>query len=532
MDEPLEKLLLLVAVLIVVILAILIVLVCAGFGVLIGVVRATVNYFRAAVKNINFTSWTWERDDEPAQRSYFFGPGYVQLLNTLKEAFCYYIDSAKWFESISEPYRDKIGFTYDGSNGYISICASAFYIGGFIGVYVGGIAVMLIIAGTHLLITAIVMLVIYVIFSIVRLTDEGFLFVKGIFSLCPKCKHKSKVPFFVCPTCSSVHKKLFPNPYGIFKHRCNCGTELPATFFNGRSKLEAHCPLCTHTLVSSDSRPVVIQLVGGTDVGKTVYLSAFFHLIKERLDALNSIKWYIPEDYQPHFDILEMYFSGVGSSPTTTKNAQLYPIILQNISGTDRQFSMFDVSGEMFDGSSGEGNVQQKQFHYCNGFVFMIDPFCADSLLKEGEDPGNAYFSNVPLEGVVNTFLNYLLKTGGRSVDVRNSTPLAIVIGKCDVEGVRDVLSIDAIKKKCCNHEDKNWNEVRDSVCRQFLMDIGLSNGIENLEASFSNVHYFPISAMGHSQNNEKYEPWGVMEPVDWIITESDEKLSNTLVIH
>src|SRR5699024_10242907 len=56
-------------------------------AVLVGFCTAFANYFKAVRENINFLNWEWEKDDEPAKRSYFFGPGYAQLTSTIKKAF-------------------------------------------------------------------------------------------------------------------------------------------------------------------------------------------------------------------------------------------------------------------------------------------------------------------------------------------------------------------------------------------------------------------------------------------------------------
>ena len=50
----------------------------------IGSGYAIMNYVVAVRHNINFLNWTWPKGDEPAKRSYFFGPGYAQLIGTIK----------------------------------------------------------------------------------------------------------------------------------------------------------------------------------------------------------------------------------------------------------------------------------------------------------------------------------------------------------------------------------------------------------------------------------------------------------------
>ncbi len=49
------------------------------------------NFVNALRDNINFFRWEWDYGDaetrEPARRSYFFGPGYIQMARTIQSAF-------------------------------------------------------------------------------------------------------------------------------------------------------------------------------------------------------------------------------------------------------------------------------------------------------------------------------------------------------------------------------------------------------------------------------------------------------------
>ena len=46
----------------------------------------------------------------------------------------------------------------------------------------------------------------------------------------------------------------------------------------------------------------------------------------------------------------------------------------------------------------------------------------------------------------------------------------------------------------------------------------------------FPNLHYFPVSAMGHSPDGSEYEPWGVSKPVDWILPIADRDFAELLL--
>ena len=75
-----------------------------------------------------------------------------------------------------------------------------------------------------------------------------------------------------------------------------------------------------------------------------------------------------------------------------------------------------------------------------------------------------------------------------------------------------------------------SYDEARDGECRKFLMDIGLSATVENLETKFSNLHYFPVSAMGHAPDGSEYEPWGVTDAIDWMLPLADKELADLIM--
>ena len=180
----------------------------------------------------------------------------------------------------------------------------------------------------------------YVINAIVWIIDRLSLVSKKISSDCPVCHTRFSMPAFVCPDCGAVHKKLVPGPYGTWKHKCTCGKKIPSTFLTGRSKLEACCPFCNSSLVVSDARPIVFQLIGGSKAGKTVYLAAFFHEYLEKLSQNRDLKVTIPEQYRPYFGELEEWFRGGDCPATAQLNSQMYPILIESGLRIKRQFSI------------------------------------------------------------------------------------------------------------------------------------------------------------------------------------------------
>ena len=502
----------------------------AGIAVIVGFFSAVTNYFSAIRNNLNFLHWEWEKDDEPARRSYFFGPGYAQLGATIKNAFELNAASGEKISTTGKSFKgDSTGIW----GGVKSIGGFIYTVVGYICVYVIGMFLCAVLGLIHGSITTVVMVLTYVIFTIVWIIDRIYLLKNKIRSDCPTCHSRFLIPTFMCPDCGAMHKKLVPGPYGIWKHKCSCGKKIPSTFLNGRSKLDAYCPDCGSPLVASDARPIVFQLVGGSKAGKTVYLSAFFHEYLQKLSTNRNLELTIADQYRPFFDELEEWYSGVDCPATAQLNSQMYPIIIDSSLGVKRQFSIYDIAGEMFDGFTADSEVQQQQFHYCDGLLFLIDPFSSGDLrmnkINAGEDVSD--FSDMAVEDVATNFINYLIRTGHAKANSRCNIPIAILIAKTDIKEVKRAIGPAKINSIFRNNAEQygTYENARDSICRQFLMDIGLAATVDNLETQFSNLHYFPVSAMGHTPDGTPYEPWGIMDAIEWMLPLTDKELSDLI---
>lgn len=500
-----------------------------GAAVVVGAFVSIKNYIIAIRHNINFLHWNWEKSDEPARRSYFFGPGYLQLRDTVAEAFrllyASAVDMSNTAHDLSSGHSGIIGIV-------MSIAALVYKVVGYICIYGLGTVLGAALALIHGSITTVFMLAIYVVFSIVWLIDRVYLLKNKIRSICPFCKERFLIPVFECPNCGAKHRRLVPGPFGIWTHRCDCGHKLPATFLNGRSGLTAYCPECDSALVASDARPVVFQLVGGTRSGKTVYLSAFFHQFFEKVDQTDGMTYTITDEYQPFFDDLEAWYGGESCPATTQFNSQMYPVLLNGL-GVKRQFSVFDIAGEMFDGMSVDSELAQHQFSYCNGLLFMIDPFSNGTLRSDRERSNKdvSNFSDMPVEDVAANFINYLIRVGHAKANDRCSIPLAVLITKADLREVRQVIGPAKLASIMRSNPDlyASAEEARDEECRKFLTDIGMASAINDLEAQFTNIHYYPVSAQGHSADGTPFEPWGIMDAFDWMLPLADKEMAAVL---
>ncbi len=491
-----------------------------------GLVFAVKNYLAAIRSCVSFTHWEWTRDDEPARRSYFFGPGFAQLTGAVRTAFRLNAASAGKLRAAGRRIRGTnggvLGAVRAAGGAIFTTVASAC-------VYCAGAILCAAFAAVHGAVTSLVMAAAAAVFSVVWLADRLYLLWRKIRSDCPHCKTRFLIPAFRCPACSAVHRKLTPGPYGIWTHCCSCGEKLPATFLNGRSRLEAFCPQCGAPMAASDARPVVFQLVGGSKAGKTVYLSAFFHEYLRRL-AGRSVSVTIPERYRPYFDELEAWYAGADCPATAQRNAQMYPLLIDGPLGVRRQFSIYDVAGELFDGHSADAELVQRQFHYCDGLLFLLDPFSGGLLrsarLRAGESLAD--FSEMPPEEAAEHFVNYLIRTGHARSGARCRIPLAVLIAKADEREVKRRIGPARIGSvfRSAPEQYGTYENARDAVCRQFLLDAGLAAAVNCLETSFATVRYFPVSAMGHAPDGTPYEPWGISEAVEWMLPLADRELA------
>lgn len=488
------------------------------------------NYVSAIRHNLNFHSWTWEKDEEPARRSYFFGPGYAQLAGTIREAFSLIGGSLDKVRDLSDIIR---GFSpYTVLNVLRSAAAFIVRTAGSALLFVFSALLCGLLALVHGSVTTAVMLATDLVCGIVWLCDTLYLRLHRIHSDCPGCHRRVLVPAFRCPACGAVHKKLLPGPYGIWHHTCQCGQVLPSSFMSGRSRLDALCPVCMSDILASDARPIVFQLVGGSNAGKTAFLASFFHEYRQELDAVPALSTTIPAEYQPFFDDLEHWFRDGICPATAERNARMYPLLLQSPQDVPRQLSVLDVAGELFDGSSGTEPLQQ-QFRYCDGLLFLLDPFSSGSLRRSRSAAGDdlSGFSSMPAEDAAAGFINYLLRTGHADPSARCSIPLAVLIAKADLPEVKRRIGpakISSIFRKAPDRYT-SIQQARDELCRDFLCSIGLAGAVGELEAQFSRLHYFPISAMGHAPDGTPFEPWGIMEPIRWLLPLADSALSERI---
>ena len=183
------------------------------------------------------------------------------------------------------------------------------------------------------------------------------------------------------------------------------------------------------------------------------------------------------------FEKLEKLFQFDIDEPTDDLNSCMLSVVHQ-FALESIQASFYDVSGEIFEYD--QGKPLEPQFGYCEGFLLFLDP-------TQSPD-----FS---LQTTIN-FINAFNAVRGKHPSYLSDVPVAIIVPKADLftDEFRFVKLRDA--------------ERRDGICRSFLAKHGFLETLNVIDASFSNVAFFPVISA-----NSQWKPYGVLEAVSWLMS-------------
>jgi signal recognition particle receptor subunit beta len=344
---------------------------------------------------------------------------------------------------------------------------------------------------------------------------------------CPHCYDTFNLPVFVCPSCGRTHKQLMPGKCGVLFVRCVCNNIfLPCVSFTGRSRLASRCPACTGELAAANAKHFSLVVTGGDNVGKTAFIAAFSNLYvsADRHKHTLTIKGK-PDNY--FSELTDMFNSGV--TPLDTES-RTYSIIHKHGKIETDNLVFYKTFAEyvMLDKYS----RSPKYFGFCDGIILIIDPLCVQSVKKELTD-SRASFSPDDTNELVVQFIHQYNTICGFASGVMSNVPVVVLINKTDIEVINREIGRTTIQK-LYNENPSAYNNsesiARDQICRAYLAKIGLINVLNNIEATFTNVSFFPVSAMGHTAGEGKaFAPVGVIEPVAWIAQKRRSRLAGLL---
>lgn len=478
---------------------------------------------------------------QPAKKSYFFGKGYTDLGNTIKGAWSRNMASiGKYKDNISEAHAtsaSRVGFIF-------KLILNIF---AMVAVIVFGSLITALVSAINIVILLAVMLVVYIGFSIIWAVDRIYLVRHRIFTACNECKEKSLIPTYICPKCGAKHTNLTPGVYGILHRTCTgedpnsyCGEVLPTTFFNGRRNLDAICPHCGTPLSDRETVPICIPVVGGRSVGKTAFITAFSKEFFDEVAPAHSwdLEFYNDKKKEIYDEILTDYAKG--STRMTDRPSDINQASSVSFSffvkgkefKPERLVHVYDIAGEVF--TDNNENEIQKQYEYCQGIAFVIDPFAIPTVrnsLEEKLSPEDkAGIGTADMNGVIDAFLNKLREVTGLSDKSMSGVPLAVIISKIDSAGLSDQLGDEAIRKKMAENPEvfNDYYNTEDYLCREFLKANGMESFLNNVTLKFSDNRFFACSAIGHTRDHGQYAPAGVLPPMQWLFDKADRDMSKS----
>lgn len=483
-----------------------------------------------------------EEKTQPAIKKYLFEKAYRDIYLTSSQAFNNNINSIKkYFSNISDAGGSSIPI-------YLAILVLNIFLMLSVGIF--GSILLVVTSLVHLLIVLVCSIFYYTFFLIIWSIDKLYRKGKNIFVSCHECKERSLLPTYLCPSCGAGHSDLTPGIYGVLKRTCTgpsymgeentCGQKIPTTFFNGRKKLDAICTNCHHPLTDKETVPICIPVVGGRSVGKTAFITAFANDFMEDIAPANGweTEIYNKEKEEIYEEISRDY--SIGSTRMTERSNNID--IASSVSFSfyikskkfkpDRLAHIYDIAGEVFTDSS--ENEIQKQYEYSHGIVLMVDPFSIPSLRYRFEPQLNpedvAGIGNTDIGVVVDSFLNKLREVTGISSKKMLTVPLAVVISKVDSANLLDYLGEEPINKLMEEEPEKfkNYQDAEDYLCRKLLLENNMASFLNSIDLKFKNNRFFASSAIGHTRDKGKYEPIGVMEPMEWLFRQAGSKISKT----
>jgi len=340
---------------------------------------------------------------------------------------------------------------------------------------------------------------------------------------CPHCYETFILPEFICPACGKAHRQLIPGNCGVLFVRCVCNRIfLPCTSFTGRSRLTPRCPTCTGKLVVANAKHLSISIIGGNYVGKTAYITAFSNLYTGRTNIKNTLTIEgKPDDY---FDELNTMFR---SGKTEAEHeSRTYSIVHKHRKSKKVNLVFFDTLAEHI--ISDVFPRSPKYFGFCDGIILIIDPLSIqsvrDEFVKNKKRKNIKHYSDDDIDKMVVQFIHQYTTIRGFSTGKMSNVPVAVLINKIDIEVVKLEIGLAEIKALYNKNPSVYGNServARDKICKAYLSKIGLANMLNNIEAIFTNVSFFPVSAIGHIvEEGVAYAPIGVIEPVAWIAKE------------
>ena len=374
-------------------------------------------------------------------------------------------------------------------------------------------------------------------FVIIILLDRLFCVINAISNHCPVCQNRFYMPVYICsnPRCNAEHTRLRPGIYGILNRKCNCGTVLHTTFFNGRQKLQALCPDCKSNVKDGGLQASwCIPVIGGPSSGKTCYINMTMMSLEKNSQSKYGLKFLYEKNGLDEYEEYSRRLSN-GHLPdkTTEHRLRYYQFSLTPRGATKQLISLCDVAGEIFDIKIGGGEIgRQIGFRYANAFILIIDPLAIPEYRDEVSTSAkvNEYkVSMQRLDEMVETFVRTLQNMFNIKAGAMLNTDVAVVITKTDIPGLEERIGKTAILKKAPSSDQKTIYQTQNALCEQFFRYYNEENFLRNLKSRFKNIQFFTCSSLGHNQNGQPFVSSNVEEPFFWLVKKKSKVIKKAI---
>jgi hypothetical protein len=458
---------------------------------------------------------------DPAIRSYFFGKGYRDLRAVITDTWRRNVVSA---QNELNAMRNLWPGSW-GAKGLALIRGAA-----AASVLVFGTAFFLIASVAHVIILLTFFLLVYLLFSLIYLTERAYLAWKGFFAVCPECHSKAPLAVYFCPKCNSAHRRLIPSSYGILYRTCSCGQKLPTTFFLQRGSLPASCPDCKHMIGNLiEVRKIFIPVFGGPAVGKTAFLAAGVRELAEQWAPPRGLAVTFP-DSRTEGEIQNSWkFLAQGHPPmkTATNLPRAFTVQVGRNGQEGRLLYLYDPAGETF--GETEGLILHKYQQYLSGLVFLIDPFAVPEVRDIYADrlpavENSLKPSKLLTEDAFARILIGLEEHFGLEKGTRLKVPLAIVVNKIDAFGLEQRIGEPAVQAALrASPVPADPAAIRNQTVREQLVRWGLGHLVHQLETRCSQIGYFACTSLGRMPDGtQPLQGRGVLDPLLWLLESSD----------
>lgn len=350
---------------------------------------------------------------------------------------------------------------------------------------------------------------------------------------CPDCQNNVVSQVCLCLNCGREHSLLQPSAYGIFYHRCACGSHLPTLALLGRRKLDRLCPICKTSTLPGKSAPVVqlhIPVIGGPQSGKT---SLIIQSVRQFIDIYApsnklSVFWVNERDQDRFSANVDRLCHGLVVPPTLDVIPQAIPICITKKTHTFPLICLYDAAGEAYS-MNASSLMQKPYFERIDGLILVIDPFSIPSFARQHEkqiaiqrkllNPSCLHPNDVYSRLIM------LMEACKEEQPARYRQPLAVVLTKVDALNLEGVIGQVAARRLIESFPRfKREADAINELVRTFLVSNQQGRLLRDLELQFETVRYFTCSALGRMPSSEaisEYIPQRTFDPLLWILEET-----------